>query len=391
MNPPMHRSSPWAAIASGLLLLCSFATAVFSQETRTLTARWMLDVERGALIENSVIVVKGNRIAALGRADEIAPQGEVTKLGEATLMPGLIDAHVHLTLGGTGKANALATLRAGFTTVQDLGAIGDQNIKIRDAIREGTFPGPRVVASGSWLGVTGGTCDFNGIGVKGADAFRERVRKDVAAGADLIKICAAGWLAEAAQKPGAYEISDEELRAGIEEAHALKRRVAVHALSEHAISSAVAHGADLIAHGGFTSKETVAAMAQRRVYQLLTLASLKQSAPDAYEKLREHLAVAVREGLPVAFGTDAGVIPHGENAKEFVELTAIGLTPLEAIRAATMHAAAAVGLEGKSGVLKVDALADIIAVEGNPLLDLGALQKIKFVMKEGQVIEISPG
>lgn len=347
----------------------------------------MLDVERGALIENGVIVVKGNRIAALGSADEIAPQGEVTKLGEATLMPGMIDAHVHLTLGGTGKANALATLRAGFTTVQDLGAIGDQNIKIRDAIREGKFPGPRVVASGSWLGVTGGTCDFNGIGVKGADAFRERVRKDVASGADLIKICAAGWLAEAAEKPGAYEISDEELRAGIEEAHALKRRVAVHALSEHAISSAIAHGADLIAHGGFTSKETVAAMAQRRVYQLLTLASLKQSAPDAYEKLRQHLTVAVRDGLPIAFGTDAGVIPHGENAREFLELAAIGLTPLEAIRTATVHAASAVGLEGKAGVLKVDALADIIAVEGNPLLDLRALQKVRFVMEDGHVIE----
>ena len=223
--------------------------------------------------------------------------------------------------------------------------------------------------------------------MKGAEAFRERVRKDVAAGADLIKICAAGWLAEAAEKSGAYEVSDVELRAGIEEAHALKRRVAVHALSERAIAAAVAHGADLIAHGGFTSNETVVAMKHRRVYQLLTLASLKQSAPDAYGKLREHLRGAIREGLPVAFGTDAGVIPHGENAKELFELAAIGLTPLEAIRAATMHAAAAVGLEGKVGVLKVDALADIIAVEGNPLLDLGALQKIKFIMKEGQEIE----
>jgi len=271
--------------------------------------------------------------------------------------------------------------------VQDLGALNYENIKIRDAIRDGKFPGPRVVSSGPWLGVTGGTFDFQGIGVKGAEVFRERVRKDVAEGADLIKVCASGWLAEAAEKPAACEISDEELRAAIDEAHALKRRVAVHAISERAIAAAVTHGADLIAHGGFTSGASVKMMKSRRVYQLLTLFSLKGMAPPTvYEKLQRHLTAAIRDGLPITFGTDAGVIRHGENAKEFLELAAVGLTPRDAIRAATVEAAHAVGLSGQVGVLRVGALADIIAVEGNPLIELTALQKVRFVMKEGQVV-----
>ncbi|HEV2841295.1 MAG TPA: amidohydrolase family protein [Chthoniobacterales bacterium] len=373
--------------ALAALVLFGYAPPALSQETRTLTARWLLDVERGAAIENGIIIVKGDRIAAVARKGEIAPEGEQINLGEVTLMPGLIDAHVHLTLGGTGEGNARATLRAGFTTVQDLGAVNYENIKIRNSIRDGKFPGPHVVASGPWLGVSGGTCDFQGIGVKGVEAFRARVQKDVDEGADLIKVCASGWLAEAAERPEACEISEEELHAAIEKAHLLKRRVAVHAISERAIAAAVTQGADLIVHGGFTSKETVAAMVQRRVFQVPTLFSLKKSVtPELYEKLRAHLTAAVRDGLPIAFGTDAGVIRHGQNAKEFIELTALGLKPLDAIRTVTMKAATAVGLESQIGVLKSGHRADIIAVEGNPLDDLNALQKVTFVMKAGQPI-----
>ena len=363
-------------------------TPALSEDTRTLTARWVLDVERGETIENGVIVVTGDRIAAVGRKGEVAAKGEQIDLGDATLLPGLIDAHVHLMLGGPAEANAKATLKAGFTTVQDLGALNYANIKIRNAIRDGKFPGPRVVSAGPWLGVSKGTCDFNGIGVQGADAFRARVKEDVAHEADLIKVCASGWLAQAAEKPDGCEISDEELRAAIEEAHSLKRRVAVHAISERAIAASVTHGADLIAHGGFTSKASVAEMAKRRVFQIPTLASLKGSVqPEVYEKLRAHLSAAVRDGLPIAFGTDAGVIRHGENAKEFAELAALGLKPVDAIRTATVEAAKAVGLEGEIGTLKAGALADIVAVEGNPLNDLNALQKVTFVMKAGQTID----
>ena len=372
------------------LLLAAFVTPALSQETRTLTARWVLDVERGETVENGLIVVKGDKIAAFGRKGDIAAEGEEINLGDATLMPGMIDAHVHLMLAGTGEANARATLRAGFTTVQDLGALNYANLKIRNSIRDGQFPGPRVVASGPWLGVSGGTCDFQGIGVKGPDAFRARVKKDVDEGADLTKVCASGWLAQAAERPDSVEISEEELRAAIEEAHALKRRVAVHAISERAIAISVTNGADLIVHGGFTAKETVAAMAQRRVFQVPTLFSLRANvAATVYDKLQKHLGAAFREGLPIAFGTDAGVIRHGQNAKEFFELVGMGLKPIEAIRTATVEAAKAVGLPDQIGVLKGGALADIIAVEGNPLNDLSALQKVKFVMKAGQPVDLT--
>jgi imidazolonepropionase-like amidohydrolase len=375
------------------VLLCGSLWAARAQETRTLAARRLLDVERGQLIENGIIIVRGDRIIAIGSSDSaglnvVAPEGERTDLGDVTLMPGLIDAHVHLLLGGPAEANARATLKAGFTTVQDLGALNYANIKIRNAIRDGKFPGPRVVSSGPWLGESKRTCDFNGIGVLGADAFRERIKKDVAEEADLIKVCASGWLADAAAKADGCEISDEELTAAIEQAHALKRRVAVHAISERAIALSVTHGADLIAHGGFTSKATAAEMAKRRVYQIPTLFSLKGSVPpEVYEQLRNHLAAVVGDGLPIAFGTDAGVIKHGENAKEFGELAALGLKPLEAIRTATIHAANAVGLGGQIGTVKPGALADIIAVEGNPLTDLTALQKVKFVMKAGRPVD----
>lgn len=374
----------------GALVLLANVPPALSQVTRTLTARWVLNVERGEAIEHGLIIVKGERIATLGRKGEIAAEGEETNLGDVTLMPGMIDAHVHLMLGGTAEANARATLKAGFTTVQDLGALNYANIKIRNSIREGKFPGPTVIASGPWLGVSGGTCDFQGIGVKGAEAFRARVKKDVDEGADLIKVCASGWLAQAVERPDSVEISEEELRAAIDEAHALKRRVAVHALSERAIALSVTHGADLIVHGGFTAKETVASMAQRRVFQIPTLYSQRANVPaTVYDKLQKHLGAAFREGLPIAFGTDAGVIRHGQNAKEFAELAGMGLRPIEAIRAATVEAAKAVGLPGQIGVLKPGAAADIIAVEGNPLNDLTALQKVKFVMKAGEPVDLT--
>ena len=378
---------------SAALALFVFTAAAPAEDTRTITARRLLDMERGTIIENGVVIVKGDKIIAVGSTDaaslhDVAPQGEQTDLGDVTLMPGMIDAHVHLLLGGPAEGNARATLKAGFTTVQDLGALNYANLKVRNAIRDGKFPGPRVVSSGPWLGESKGTCDFNGIGVLGADAFRARVQKDVAEEADLIKVCASGWLADAAEKADGCEISDEELKAAIEQAHALKRRVAVHAISERAIALSVTNGADLIAHGGFTSKATAAEMAKRGVYQIPTLFSLKGSvSPEVYEKLRNHLAAVVGDGLPIAFGTDAGVIKHGENAQEFVELAALGLKPLQAIRTATVDAAKAVGLGGQIGTLKPGALADIIAVEGNPLTDLSALQKVRFVMKAGRPVD----
>jgi imidazolonepropionase-like amidohydrolase len=267
----------------------------------------------------------------------------------------------------------------------DLGALEYRNLQLRDRIEAGDVVGPRVVASGPWLGIKDGICEFGGIGVRGVDAFRKRVREDVAGGADLIKVCVTGWLEEAFREPGKQEISKEELTAAIEEAHGLGRRVAVHALSESGIENAVALGADVVVHAGFTPPATVETMKARGVYQLTTLSSLPPGA--ALDSLRAHLRRVAALGLPLAFGTDAGVIPHGTNAREFGELAAIGLSPAEAIRAGTALAARAAGLEGRVGTLRAGAFADIIGVEGNPLEDLTALQRVRFVMKGGRVLK----
>ena len=349
----------------------------------------MVDVERGVQIPDAVVVVQGPRIVAAGSQQNVKVPAEAARidLARATMLPGLIDAHVHLTLAGTPAANARATLAAGFTTVQDLGSAPYANIALRDAIAAGRVEGPRVVASGPWLGISGGICDFNGIGVRGADAFRQRVRADVEHGADLIKVCVTGWLAEAVKDPAKYEISDAELTAAVEEAHRLGKRVAVHALSGGGIGAAVRAGAELVVHGGFPSRETVVLMKERGIQQLPTLFSLSSGEPAEVSALRRHMRDAVAWGLPVAFGTDAGVIPHGANAREFEELASIGLDAATALRAATVFAARAVGMPDTIGVLAQGRIADVIGVDGNPLDDRGSLRRVTFVMKEGQVFK----
>lgn len=377
-----------ARLAGQVALSLAIAAAPQQSDDRlvSIAADRLLDVGRGAIVRDAVIVIDGDRIVAAGPRTSIDPRGKRIDLGDVTLLPGLIDAHVHLTLAGTGEANAGATLRAGFTTVQDLGAVDHANIRLRDAIRDGKVVGPRVVSSGPWLGRSGLTCDFQGIGVAGADAFRKRVLEDVAAGADLIKVCASGWLAQARADPNALEISDDELRAAIETAHGVRRRVAVHAISERALRTVVMHGADVFVHAGFTDEKTIAAMKSAAVRQLPTLFSLKGANPPAlYEALRAHMAQAVGQGLPIAFGTDAGVIPHGSNATELLELESIGLERAAVLRAATIDAAAAVGMAAEIGALQPGRFADIIAVRGNPLDDLRAVQNVTFVMKGGRV------
>jgi putative CocE/NonD family hydrolase len=360
-----------------------------TQQPVVIRARGLIDVETGRLIENAAVVVEGDRIVAAGRSADVTVPSNATQvdLPELTLLPGLIDAHVHLTLAGDGAANARATLAAGFTTVQDLGALAYANVALKKAISEGKVEGPRVVASGPWLGISGGTCDFNGIGVKGPEAFRQRVRQDVERGADLIKVCVTGWVADAIKDQAKYEIGDDELSAAIDEAHKLDRRVAVHALSEAGIAVAVRLGADLVAHAGFPSPETVTAMKERGVPQLPTLFSLSGNTPERVSVLKAHMQRAVAAGLPIAFGTDAGVIPHGANAREFEHLSSIGVDPISAMRAATLSAARAVGMPNDIGVLSKGRLADVIGVEGNPLEDLSTLQQVRFAMKGGKVFK----
>ena len=199
-----------------------------------------------------------------------------------------------------------------------------------------------------------------------------------------------GWLADAVDAPAKYEISDSELSAAIEEAHGLGKRVAVHAISEGGIGVAVRMGADLVAHAGFPSTATAAMMKERGLFELPTLFSFASAKPEHLGAVRAHLRDGVAAGLPVAFGTDAGVIPHGENAREFEQLAAIGLDSVAALRSATVSAARAVGLAGDIGLLSPGRFADVIGVEGDPLKDLRTLQRVTFVMKQGVVFKGGP-
>src|SRR5262245_46381116 len=257
------------AIYGAYGLSIALSTAGLTQTARPIAvyAAALLNVREGRTVEGAVVVVSNGRITYAGASSDanarLPANVERIDLGRVTLLPGLIDAHVHLALGGAPAANARATVEAGFTTVQDLGATDAGILRLRDDINAGHVIGPRVLAAGRWIGVKDGTCEFNGLGVRGADAFRARVEEEVRRGADVIKVCVTAWLSDARRAPKTYEISDDELQAAITEAHRLKRRVAVHAISAAGIDAAVRLGADLVVHAGFVDSRTVDAMRAR--------------------------------------------------------------------------------------------------------------------------------
>lgn len=365
------------------------ACAATPDSTLVIHADTLLDVEQGRIERDRVIVIRAGRVIEVRDAKGYrAPRGARTlDLASGTVLPGLIDTHVHLTLGATAEENARATLMAGFTTVQDLGALKYANIQLRDDIEGGRAVGPRIIASGPWLGETGKICDFEGIGVLGAEAFRARVQEDVRRGADLIKICVTGWPQTAFERPDSVEITPDELAAAVAEAHAAHRRVAVHAIGASGVRMAVDAGVDEVVHGGFADEETLARMKARGVYLIPTLASFAQGRDQPYGKaLFDHMKSVLASGVPIAFGTDAGVIPHGKNAREFVPMTRLGMTPGAALRAATVGAAKSIGWSDRVGRIAPGCYADLIAVTGNPLEDVTALQHVVFVMKNGEVV-----
>ncbi len=390
-----------------------------------LYAARMLDVRQGKILRDAVVVIRGEKIESVlsGGASSHAPAGaKVTRLpASLTLLPGLIDVHTHLTwdpqsqrtdppgvsiprepLNGAGVARR--TLQAGFTTVRSLGSTGYSDLALRDAITDGHVPGPRVQAAVTGLGPPGGVCDtvFQHEGaVTGVEAAVAKVKQLVAAGADVIKLCAGGGVLPQEDAAGATEFSEAELRAIVEEAHQQGRKVAAHAQGPEAIRRAVEAGVDSIEHGGLIDEASARRMKEKGVFLVPTLYRIdwtlanaeKNGAPAAaLERLRrarqlarEHVAKAIQVGVPVAFGTDATVYPHGLNAREFAVLVAMGMSPLEAMRSATLNAAQLLGWEGKGGVIEAGAFADLIAVEGNPLDDVTRLEKVGLVMKGGIV------
>jgi imidazolonepropionase-like amidohydrolase len=343
-----------------------------------------LDTRAGVLRPNGAIVVRDGRIIEIqppAASPKLPPGAKGLDVTGRTILPGLIDAHVHLTLAGDPAANALATLRAGFTTVVDLGSAGGAGIKLRDRIARGATPGPAVIAAGSWIGAKGGVCEFGGATVAGAEEARSRARSDLEAGADLLKACVTGWPADAVAAPDSVELGPGPLSAVLEVGRAAERPVYAHAIGRAGALLAVERGVRALAHTPIVDSAAAAQLRRTGVVVISTLATLgSRPGGDAVRRSFRALRAA---GIPIVLGTDAGVLPHGRNADELLALVEAGLTPAEAIRAATVEAAALLGRKDL-GEIAVGAAADFLVVEGNPLQDPELLAEPALVLKAGR-------
>ena len=350
----------------------------------------ILDVAAGTYSAPSVVLVRDGRITRTLRQSEYHEglADSTVDIRGAYLLPGLIDAHVHLGIGGPPRASALADVRAGFTTVVDLGARTHAIPRVRDSVAAGSIPGPRVLAAGIWVGIQNGVCEFNGIGIAdGADGFRRRIRQNVLAGADIIKLCVSGWPAEAFANPERYEVADSILVAGVAAAHEQKKLVVAHAISRGSVQAALRAGVDGLAHAAFVDSAIAAEMAEKRVFMISTLASLTAGDTSAAARaLVAAIGLAHRLGVTIVAGTDGGVLPHGRNAEELLALRAAGLSPIDVIRAATTDAAVAFRLADSVGALRPGMIADVVVVSGDPLLDLSTFQLPRLVMARGKIV-----
>jgi imidazolonepropionase-like amidohydrolase len=417
-----------------LLIFCFLLLGALSAEEPSPTyvkAGRLLDVRSGRLLDDQVIVIRGERVERIVPAVQARlPEGNhVIDLSRATVLPGLIDAHDHLTsdhrfhgyraLGISvpretlyGVLNARRTLEAGFTTVRNVGADGYSDVALRDAIHAGEISGPRLLVSGPALGMTGGHCDDNLLPAEynhraegvadGPWAVRAKVREVVKYGADLIKFCATGGVLSKGDLPGTQQYTFEEMQAIVEEARVLGRRVAAHAHGAEGMKIAIRAGVDSIEHASLIDEEGIELARERGTFLVMDIYNddfiLQQGEkvgmlPESLEKeralgqlQRDNFRRAHQARARMAFGSDGGVYPHGGNAKQFAYMVKYGMTPLEAIQAATLHAAELLGWADRVGSIEAGKFADLIAVEGNPLEDVTVLEDVRFVMKGGQVV-----
>jgi imidazolonepropionase-like amidohydrolase len=422
-----------AAVTLPALLLAGHAgPAAAAPAVTVVKAARLFDARAGRLVTPGLVVVEGGRIKAIGGA---APAGAaVLDLGDATLLPGFMDAHTHIT-GEPGAdwrqdliegmeqtvpertliAADLArrTLMAGFTTLRNLGAGDFIDVGLRNAIAKGKAVGPRLLVATSSLGTTGGHCD-NNFGRKGLfaretgeavadgpDGLRAMVRRNIKYGADVIKVCATGGVLSLNGDVDSPQLTQAELDALIDEAHARKRRVAAHAHGAEGAKRAIRAGVDSIEHGSFLDDEGLALMKRKGTTLVPTMLAVEgvrerleknnlhplvvPKARAAIAALESTVRRAVKTGVKIAFGTDAGVFAHGRNAQEFALLVRAGLSPAQALRAATVVDAELLGVADRLGALEAGKLADVVAVPGDPLKDIRATEKVFFVMKEGVV------
>jgi imidazolonepropionase-like amidohydrolase len=412
-------------------IAATFVTAAHAEPV-VLKAAYLFDSKSGQLTQGGTIVVDGEKIVSIGGT---APSNaKVIDLGDATLLPGFIDAHTHLDgqfekdyykafyegmlrfpteQAHTAALYAKRTLEAGFTTVRNVGASDWQDIGLRNAINKGVIPGPRILTAGHSIGSTGGHCDqspfppdivapvgpIEGV-CNGPDECRTAVRDQMKWGADVIKICASGGVLSEADPVDVPQLTPAELDAIMSEAHAWKRKVAAHAHGDLAAKLAVEAGVDSIEHGSFLTEATLKLMKQKGVYLVPTRMAVywvnkvaETYPPKIREKARaaaaahgSMLKMAIKLGVPIAFGTDAGVFPHGMNAHEFALRVEQGMAPEAALMAGTRESAKLLGVDAEVGTLEAGKMADVVAVRGNVLKDIAVTEQPVFVMKHGAVV-----
>lgn len=390
----------------------------------------LIDVTNGKVVADQVILVRGERIEAVGAADAIAiPAGaKVIDLTSYTVLPGLIDAHTHITGDPTlppfygygmsvprialkGATYAHRTLLAGITTIRDVGGVGFSDVAVRDAINDGELPGPRILASGPAIGITGGHCDDNMLAPEfqhsaegvadGIAGVRHVVRRNVKYGADVIKFCGTGGVFSKGDSPGAQQYTFQEMQALIDEAHMAGRKVAVHAHGASGIKTAIRAGVDTVEHASLIDDEGLQDAKKAGVYLTMDIYNTDYTQSEGPKRgeleeflrkdreiadvQRENFRKAVKLGVKLTFGTDSGVYPHGDNAKQLAYMVKFGMTPMQAIQTATLNSADALGLKGTTGAIAAGLAADIIAVKRDPLDDVRALEQVDFVMKGGEV------
>src|SRR6266404_3108106 len=412
-------------------------------KTYVLKAARMFDGKSNALSTSGLVVVTGGKIAGVGAQSAIPAGAETIDLGDATLLPGFIDAHTHLTsmysddwkqnlIDGLQKtvaeraldasANARVTLMAGFTTVRDVGSSDFIDVGLRNAIRDGVVPGPRMLVTVHALGSTGGHCDHSGgfrpglFGretdpldgvINGPDQARYAVRLDHKYGADMIKVCATGGVLSLTDDVDTPQLTQDELNAIVDEAHALRRKTAAHAHGNEGAKRAVLAGIDSIEHGSFLQDDTLQLMKSKGTYYVPTLMAvqglseqiskgvaippaIRVKADAAIASVHKTFAKAVSMGVKIGLGTDAAVYPHGRNAEEFHQMVDLGMKPIDALKAGTSNDADLLGLADKIGTLENGKLADVVAVPGDPSQNIRQTEHVFFVMKEGKIYKNEP-
>jgi imidazolonepropionase-like amidohydrolase len=417
-------------LLGGVLIVTSWPV---DADTVIVTADRMVDVIAGRMLEHPQILITDGRIVGVGPQAAATSEARHINLPGMTVLPGLIDMHVHLTVDPhfsgyrgleftdnfwtvVGVANAKRTLEAGFTTVRNVGSANYDDVALKQGIEQGYIEGPRIVPATYAIGATGGHCDNTAFPpsistpatniANGPEAIRAMVRKLRKYGAEVIKFCGTGGVLSKTDTVGGQQYDLTEMKALVDEAHMLGLKVAVHAHGTAGIKDALRAGVDTIEHASLADDEAFALAKQHGAYFSMDIYDddyilaegekngvFKESLEKERSigrKQRETFRAALKAGVKMIFGTDAGVYPHGDNAKQFVTMVTWGMTPIQAIQAATVTAAEALGRSGDVGAIAVGRYGDLIAVKGDPLADVSALQSVGFVMKGGQVVR-QPG